>query len=497
MAWIVKIHVVDIRSLDLNLLVVFDALAEHASVTRGALAIGLSQPAMSAALARLRGLFGDPLFVKIGARMQPTPLARELIAPVRQVIAIVKADVLRRPGFDPATTERTFTLLTPDVGEVNLLPRLLARMRPRLPRARLRCLSLQRDAAAAALEAGTADLAIGLYPDLSGAGYFRQRLFATDHACIAARDHPGIGARLTLKQYLALDHVVVRPDGREPVIERHLAARGLKRRVFLEVGHFMSLLPIVEQTELLATARSACSRRRSRRPQSSCCSTGTAGCTRTPPASGCAGRSPPPCRREPRRCERTPAVIEYRPHPRSPWEPTMKTGLEQLTKYAEYHRDRRNIATHLVGVPMIVFSVTALLSRPAFELGGVPLNAAWVATALAGAYYLLLDARLGLALTAIIGLMCWASVAVAAQSTAVWLTAGAGLFVVGWIIQFIGHYYEGRKPAFVDDILGLLIGPLFVLAEVAFALGLRKGLERAIEARVGPTHLRDLGNKPA
>ncbi|MFN0159585.1 MAG: DUF962 domain-containing protein [Burkholderiales bacterium] len=173
----------------------------------------------------------------------------------------------------------------------------------------------------------------------------------------------------------------------------------------------------------------------------------------------------------------------------------MKSGLDQLSKYAEYHRDRRNIATHLVGVPMILFSVVLLLSRPTFDLAGMSLNPAILVTLAAGVYYLMLDFRLGAGLTAIIAAMCWISVPIAGQSTGVWLGAGIALFVTGWIIQFIGHYYEGRKPAFVDDLVGLLIGPLFVLAEMVFALGMRRPLQHAIEARVGPTLIRELARK--
>jgi len=171
---------------------------------------------------------------------------------------------------------------------------------------------------------------------------------------------------------------------------------------------------------------------------------------------------------------------------------TMKSGLDQLSKYAEYHRDRRNIATHLVGVPMIVFAVVTLLSRPAVDVGGWALTPAWVAVAIAGVYYLLLDVSLGVSLTLIIALMTWAGGQIAAMSTPVWLATGIGMFVVGWIIQFVGHHYEGRKPAFVDDILGLVIGPLFVWAEVVFALGMKQSLAKGIEARVGPTHVRDM-----
>lgn len=168
----------------------------------------------------------------------------------------------------------------------------------------------------------------------------------------------------------------------------------------------------------------------------------------------------------------------------------MKTVLDQLAGYGAYHRDRRNIATHLVGVPMIVFAVVVLLARPGFMVAGLTLTPALVALVAAGIYYLLLDVSLGGWLIAIIAAMLWGALEVAAMSTTVWLAVGVGVFVAGWIIQFIGHYYEGRKPAFVDDILGLLIGPLFVLAEVVFMLGFRRQLLNEIEARIGPTLIR-------
>jgi uncharacterized membrane protein YGL010W len=168
----------------------------------------------------------------------------------------------------------------------------------------------------------------------------------------------------------------------------------------------------------------------------------------------------------------------------------MKTGLDQLSNYAAYHRDRRNIATHLVGVPMIVFAVVVLLSRPTFSLADIAMNPAWVVMAVVGLYYLKLDLMLGSLLIGVLALMGVGAQSIADHSPSVWLQTGIGLFVLGWIIQFIGHHFEGRKPAFVDDLVGLLIGPMFVLAEVLFALGLRKPLQEAIEDRVGPTIIR-------
>lgn len=166
----------------------------------------------------------------------------------------------------------------------------------------------------------------------------------------------------------------------------------------------------------------------------------------------------------------------------------MKTLTDQLANYAAYHRDRRNIATHFFGIPLIVVAVAILLSRPAVPLGPVLASPALLAVVAVSAYYLLLDRPLGLLMTLLmLGAACIGA-QVAGLETTLWLAWGGGLFVFGWVLQFIGHYWEGRKPAFVDDIIGLVIGPLFVVAEAAFLLGLRGGLRREIEARVGPTH---------
>ncbi len=166
----------------------------------------------------------------------------------------------------------------------------------------------------------------------------------------------------------------------------------------------------------------------------------------------------------------------------------MKTLVDQLAQYAAYHRDRRNIATHLVGIPMIVFAITVLLSRPAFELGGIVLTPATLAVVVTVLYYFRLDLRYGAVMAILMGLALWGAQAVAAAPTATWLYAGIGLFVLGWILQFIGHAWEGKKPAFVDDLIGLIIGPLFVVAEVGFLLGLGNAVRAEIERRVGPTH---------
>jgi uncharacterized membrane protein YGL010W len=171
----------------------------------------------------------------------------------------------------------------------------------------------------------------------------------------------------------------------------------------------------------------------------------------------------------------------------------MRNANQLMIDYAAYHRDKRNIATHFVGIPLIVFSIGILLARPAFEVAGVTLTPIWVIWAVATLWYLMLgNLALGIAVSVVNGVLIWLAAPFAAGSAANWLGWGIGTFALGWIIQFIGHYYEGKKPAFVDDLLGLLTGPMFVTAEAMFALGWGKDLLAQIEQRVGPTKIRDL-----
>jgi uncharacterized membrane protein YGL010W len=166
----------------------------------------------------------------------------------------------------------------------------------------------------------------------------------------------------------------------------------------------------------------------------------------------------------------------------------MRTLTEQLSAYAAYHRDRRNIATHFVGIPMIVLSVFAFTARTTASVAGFSVSPALLVLVLGIAFYLRLDRRFGLAMLAVTAPAYLFGTWLAAGTFAQWLGGAVGLFVVGWAIQFVGHYFEGKKPAFVDDLVGLLVGPLFVVAEVAFALGLRSEVHGAIVAKVGPTH---------
>lgn len=243
----------DIRSFDLNLLVVFDAMLEHRGVTRAAQAIRLSQPATSAAVARLRTLFNDPLFVRVGNQMRPTPRAELLAGPVRLVIATLAQDILQAQSFDAASANTRFSILAPDITEILLLPALSAYLARHAPGAKLRTLSVPQHLAAETLASGQADLAVGYFPDLQKAGFFQQKLFANDWVCITRKNHPILGNPPTLKQYLAAAHVLVLPDGRGHVIDQFLSKQGLERRIELEISHYMSLLPLLSQSDLVAT----------------------------------------------------------------------------------------------------------------------------------------------------------------------------------------------------------------------------------------------------
>ncbi len=173
----------------------------------------------------------------------------------------------------------------------------------------------------------------------------------------------------------------------------------------------------------------------------------------------------------------------------------MRNATDLMVQYAAYHRDRRNITTHFIGIPLIVFAIGILLSRPGFHVGGLALTPAWLLWGAATLWYLTRgNFVLGAAVSLVNGVLMLLAHQVPSASTAAWLSWGLGTFVLGWGLQFIGHFYEGRKPAFVDDLAGLLVGPMFVTGEFLFGLGWGKSLLDEIERRAGPTMLRDLAH---
>ena len=244
----------DIDRLDLNLLRVMDAMLQTRKVTEAGVRLNLSQPALSFALGKLRKFFDDPLFVRTAHGMQPTPLALQMAGSVHEILELVRAEVLHRSTFDPSTTERTFRLSLSDAGEMVFLPRLLRPLRQSAPGANVSSVTLPPKDLELAMEAGDVDLAVGYFPDLTKEGYYQQRLFAQPFVCIMRPDHPTIGNKLSLKEFLNASHAVVRPEGRsQEIFERTLEARGLKRRVALSIPHFMSIPFIIMESDLIVT----------------------------------------------------------------------------------------------------------------------------------------------------------------------------------------------------------------------------------------------------
>lgn len=243
----------DISDFDLNLLFVFEALMKHRSVTIAGAHLGLSQPAMSYRLAKMRKLLGDALFVRVRTGVEPTPRALGIVEPVRSVLEKIHSDVLNTRGFDCRTSTRLFALCTSDVGEAFFLSRIVREMRAVAPRLSLRSHSLTPAALEQGLESGEIDLAVGYFPDLKRADIFQQALFTSHFVCIARRGNPFVKEPFTMQRFMDAPYVDVATPGRSrEVIQRYLAKKDLRRNVQLQISHFLSLGEILPQSDLLA-----------------------------------------------------------------------------------------------------------------------------------------------------------------------------------------------------------------------------------------------------
>lgn len=161
----------------------------------------------------------------------------------------------------------------------------------------------------------------------------------------------------------------------------------------------------------------------------------------------------------------------------------MKSLADQMSFYAAYHQDPRNKATHFVGVPVIVFSLMIPLGWLRMEVAGVPLSAALIVTGALLLYYLVLDLPLGLAMGAVFALMLWGAEPLSQAALGVSAAWFAVLFIAGWALQLWGHVFEGRKPALVDNLFQIFVAPIFLAAEVFFALGYKPRLHEEVQRR--------------
>ncbi|HEY8242077.1 MAG TPA: LysR family transcriptional regulator [Casimicrobiaceae bacterium] len=251
----------ELRDVDLNLLVVFDQLLVHRRMNAVAQALGVTQPAVSNALARLRRLLGDELFLRTSSGMEPTAFAQRLAEPVGAALGALHSALNQQATFDPGTSARTFVLAMTDIGEIYFMPplmRTLARIAPGVS------ISTVRNAAATLkedLETGRVDLALGLLPDLK-AGFFQRRLFRHRYVCMFRRGHPLAKGRVTMAEFCAADHVVVVAAGTgHNRVDTLLDDAGVHRRIRLRVPHFVAVGHILAETDMIATVPERFARR--------------------------------------------------------------------------------------------------------------------------------------------------------------------------------------------------------------------------------------------
>ena len=242
----------NVKDIDLNLLRVFDAVLRERGVTPAASRLGLTQPAVSNALARLRALFGDALFVRTPAGMDATPFARGVAEPVRQALALLESALAHGPGFDPASATRAFRFYMSDLGQVEFLPPLVERVQKAAPGVRLEAVAADLQHIGDALGTGALDLAVGFLPAL-GPPIGRRALFRDPYVCLMRAGHP-VGPKLTKRKFLEASHVLVTyRGGGHRVIEEALERAGATRRIALRVPHFTVVPMVLERTDLILT----------------------------------------------------------------------------------------------------------------------------------------------------------------------------------------------------------------------------------------------------
>jgi DNA-binding transcriptional LysR family regulator len=244
----------NLSALDLNLLVVLRALLTERSVTRAARRVGLSQPATSHALARLREVLGDPLFVRSGRDLAPTPRAESLREPLEEALGKLERMLEAPRPFDPSTASRSFTIGASDYILFLLVPRLLERLARAAPKIDLSIRETGNRTVAESLSADGFDMLITVIGPTKRPGLRVERLFSDRFACLVRRDHPRVKKKLTLDLYAELPHAFVAPRGtRGGAVDDALRARGRERRVALLLPNFLAAPHIVARSDLVVT----------------------------------------------------------------------------------------------------------------------------------------------------------------------------------------------------------------------------------------------------
>lgn len=244
-----------ISQVDLNLFTVFDAIFTEGSVTRASQQLHLTQPAISHALARLRLIFDDPLFVRQGHAMVSTPLARSIIEPVRAALRSLEVTLADAGKFDPTQASKQFNLALRDVLESTVLPPLLKSITEQAPHINLAAIQVERRELVSELAAGTIDLAIDMLLPLPNE-IQRQKIVQDTTVVIARKDHPAIKnkKKLDLATYLNAEHILASSRRKGMGLEDfELSRLGLQRRIRLRCQHYFAACRVVSQTDLLLT----------------------------------------------------------------------------------------------------------------------------------------------------------------------------------------------------------------------------------------------------
>lgn len=237
--------------LDGKLLLLFSLLYQLRSVTRAADTLGQSQPNISAGLTRLREHFGDPLFVRSGNAMQPTPRTETLIGPVNEALQSLRKVSQPAQAFVPAQARQSLRVCMTDASHITLLPRLLAHLRQHAPHIRLETTPID-EGIARRLASGEADLALGIIPGLES-GFYQQTFYKQDFVCLVNPGHPKIRDQLTLKAYREAVHVEVLSGFSHNLLEDALKKQRVRREVLLRIPGFLGLATVVRETDLVAT----------------------------------------------------------------------------------------------------------------------------------------------------------------------------------------------------------------------------------------------------
>lgn len=243
----------DLREIDLNLLVVFNQLLLDRSVSTAAEKLGLTQPAVSNALKRLRAALKDELFLRTSRGMEPTPYALYLAEPVIYALNALQTALTTRDSFDPKISTRNFQLAMTDIGEMYFMPPLMVALSKIAPHVRVSTVRPNSGNLKEDMESGTVDLALGLLPNLQ-TGFFQRRLFHHQYVCVFRQGHPVAKSPMTLAQFTQLDHVgVVSANTGHGEVDGFLERAGIQRKVRLVVPHFIAVGHILQTTDLIAT----------------------------------------------------------------------------------------------------------------------------------------------------------------------------------------------------------------------------------------------------